>query len=127
MKMPQRINGTVSQERAGELIRNFDDYLTRLNGNANYANCAWFDIDDLEFYIASAKREADISEKKFSGLRIYFGKYNETSDYDHLTVILAPTVASDKNALGTAEDQNMDFDAENYGSTGWPPKKVYSR
>lgn len=125
--MAQRINGTIHQQRAGQLIRNFDQYLTNLKGdpNANYANCAWFDIVDMEEYIASVKQAANNTGKKFSGLRIYFGKYNETLAYDDLTVIMAPTEASNPNALGTPEDSDMTFEAENYGTIGFPPKKNY--
>jgi len=125
--MAQRINGSITQQRASELIRNFDEYLTTLKNDpdANYANCAWFDLSDIEMYLAGVKAAAINSGKKFSGLRIYFGKYNGTSDYDDLTIILAPTIASDQNTQGTSEDENMIFDAENLGSIGCPPKKTY--
>jgi hypothetical protein len=125
--MGQRINGTVNQQRAQQLIGNFHNYLTTLKNdpNANYANCAWFDISDLELYIASVKVAANNSGQKLSGLRIYLGKYNQTSEYDDLTVIISPTVASDLNAQGTGEDKDMAFDAENLGIVGRPPKKTY--
>lgn len=125
--MNQRINATIDLRSAQQLGQNFDNYLKSLSGNPNinYANCAWFDIGDLELYIAGVKEAANNSGQKFSGIRIYFGKYNQTSAYDDLTVFLSPTVAADLNAQGSGEDKDMNYDAENFGVLGNPPKKVY--
>jgi hypothetical protein len=75
--MKQRINATISQDAASHLNQNFDSYLKTLSGNhnLNYANCAWFDIDDLEMDIADVKAKATTAGDKLSGIRIYLAKY----------------------------------------------------
>jgi hypothetical protein len=127
MIISQGINGKTYQQNTGLLIRYFDNYLTALKGdtNAKYSDCAWLDIDDPESYFANIKVSANKFRQKFSGLRIYFGKYKQSDIYDDLTVILSPTIALNKNTPGTADDHDMAVEAENYRAVAWPPKKIY--
>jgi len=125
--MNQRINATISQDEASQLSQNFDSYLKTLSGNPNlnYVNCAWFDIDDLEMYIADAKSKATLDGAKLSGIRIYFAKYSQGVNNAELTVFLAPTKADSQNASGDINDADMNIDAENVGRSGNPPNKHY--
>lgn len=123
--MNQRINATIPQDEASQLSQNFDSYLKTLSGNPNltYANCAWFDIADLEMYIADAKANATLAGDKLSGIRIYLAKYSQGVNNGELTVFLAPTKADSLNANGDINDADTDIDAENVGRSGYPPKK----
>lgn len=125
--MNQRINATFSQDEASQLSQNFDSYLKTLSGNPNltYANCAWFDIADLEMYIADAKSKATLAGAKLSGIRIYLAKYRQGVNNGELTVFLAPTKADSLNASGDVNDADINIDAENVGKSGYPPNKQY--
>lgn len=125
--MSQRINAVISQDDASQLSQNFNNYLKTLSGNPNlnFANCAWYDIDDLEMYLDYARATATQSGVKLSGIRIYLAKYNQGVNNGELTVFLAPTKADTVNSVGDINDADMEIEAENLGKSGNPPNKQY--
>ena len=76
----------------------------------------WYTIDELEGYIAFAKKEAESKGEKVTGLKIKLGQYPakgpfdsrlDTKMYGYQTVYLIPTVISAKDdAQARSEDQN---------------------
>jgi len=90
------------------------------------SNAIWFEIQDLENYIAYAKQEAENQGQIINGMRIYLGSYSKDEDNRELagmtTVFISATLEG-VNAEANSEDLNAD--AFNFGGIGWPPKRVY--
>lgn len=125
--MERKIEKTISKEKAQQMSNNFDHYIQTIskNNKINYANCAWFDINDLELYLAYAKVKAYKTGEKLSGIRIYFGNYNSKGKKGDLTVFISPTILCKDIEKTPLEDKDLNIDALNFGSAGVPPRKTY--
>ncbi|MGE5354793.1 MAG: hypothetical protein ACM3PT_01010 [Deltaproteobacteria bacterium] len=126
--MKIRINGTKGPKDAQKLSLNFDKYLKTISNateDLDYANCAWFDIDTLELYLSYIKVKAYSKKQKLTGIRIYFGNYDNEGKKGKLTVFISPTIGDSENKNLSPNDKDMDIEVLNFGQSGYPPKKTY--
>ncbi len=128
--MKKKINGAISKEIAIKLNKNFTDYIKKCSENnpekTELSNCAWFNITDLEDYLANAKKACK-SGDVLSGIRVYFGK-RDLKDHELgiFTVFISPTLKSKANKLCAPEDDiDMNIDVLDFGKSGYPPCKDY--
>ena len=76
----------------------------------------WYTLEELEGYIAYAKKEAESKGQKVTGIKIKMGQYPEKGDFDsrldsklygYQTVYLIPTVISADQEKATNPESEM--------------------
>ena len=81
----------------------------------------WYTLEDLEGYIAYAKKEAENKKQKVTGIKIKMGQYPEKGDFDsrldaklygYQTVYLIPTVISADEQEISSTDQDSPMKGE---------------
>lgn len=75
----------------------------------------WYTLEDLEGYIAYAKKQAESKNQKVTGIKIKMGQYPEKGDFDsrldsklygYQTVYLIPTVISADNGESSTKQNS---------------------
>lgn len=126
-----KIKGLISPEEAKALDAQYTerydltsrDITKRPDNRSN-----WFSLDDLEAFIAHAKKQANAKNLELNGIRIYNGAYkSEDGKGGYSTVFLIPTAANslgkDGDGEGSADIQGND--GLNLGQGGDPPFANY--
>lgn len=119
----------INQKEAKVLCQNFIDTklpeLDRITGKED-VNAIWFDIEELEKFIAYAKSEANNQEQKINGIRIYLGSYDskfEIKEKAGMTTVFLSATINGPESLENSRDLNAEV--LNFGGHGYPPKRVY--
>jgi len=112
----------------------------KIRPNFNLSSSSYYTLEELESYIAYAKREAAKQQINLEGFRIYFGLFPEAQKYGdksgNLTVFISPT-GRPQEQKGAFFTMNMMVDEPaispditsigslEYGGNGNPPAASY--
>lgn len=103
------------------------------------ANNVWFSIKELENYIAYAKTNCSKNRQELTGLRLYFGRYPIDSVKYQMkagkqTIFFSPTgklsvkngqIDPESEERATNDSDLTDLNLLNFGTSGWPPYRIY--
>jgi hypothetical protein len=94
---------------------------------------SWYSIEEIESYIAYAKKQADSLGYTLDGLRLYAGAYPDTKEGPGLmTMFFVPTGSENVSegsmiptAQGGGSNDLKGADGLNFGQSGYPPGANY--
>ncbi|WP_372746675.1 hypothetical protein [Lutibacter sp.] len=124
----------ITFEEAKKLNQNFVKTRSKAIDSAigkNDAVSSWFSLDELKEYIAYVEEQGKLKKIDVTGLRVYFGAYNnsekEGTKKDLTTVFIVPTQKNEKlkGKVGGDNSDITDIDGLNGGGLGYPPSAVY--
>lgn len=99
------------------------------------ANAIWYSLEELENYIAYAKKASKEKGVEIDGIRIYMGVYPDEEKYlekaGMTTLFIVPTSDFKVSSGGISLQKSADskditgIDYLNYGSSGLPPEIIF--
>lgn len=113
-QLPDKIvkpKGVITVEQAQKLSDNWTQYrkpavdsAARQQGREQDDRSTYWDLEDIENYIAYAKKTSDSLGYTMTGLRVYLGVYGENADEEKknlTTMFIVPTGHKAKSEAGT--------------------------
>lgn len=98
----------------------------RIVGRSDNRSC-WWSVEDIEEFLAHAKKQARAKGHELNGIRAYFGAYAPNQGkVGESTIFMVPTASIVDGKDGPGDTADIpDADGFNFGGPGDPPGSGY--